>query len=138
MEEDSDSITIGWTAPRDSEFARFEVEMSGFQAGGGAFPRTVWVPYQNVEFERIDRLVKAKLVGLAPAARYELRVLTIDEEERSSAPSEALVAATDLPMDWTYIYLGMAIVVLVALGFGIRKIYLNRRPEVYQAKYADS
>ncbi|MEM1443267.1 MAG: fibronectin type III domain-containing protein, partial [Verrucomicrobiota bacterium] len=138
VEKDADSVTIGWTAPKDSEFARFEVELSALYAKEGVFPQMLWVPYENVEYERIGRLVKARIQGLAPAATYEMRVLTVDEENRSSAPSEALVAATDLPMDWTYIYLGMGILALIALGFGTRKIYLDRRPEVYQAKYADS
>lgn len=138
VERDASSLTIGWTAPKDSEYARFEVELAGLHAGKDVFPSTLWVPYRNVEFKRIDRLVKARIAGLSPAMTYEFRVLTVDDENRSSAPSEALAAATDLPMDWTYIYLGMGILSLIAMGFGVRKIYLDRRPEVYQAKYVDS
>ncbi|MEM6278279.1 MAG: fibronectin type III domain-containing protein [Verrucomicrobiota bacterium] len=138
VEKDSGSLTIGWTAPKNSEFARFEVELSALHAGEGIFPRTFWVPYSDVTFERIGRLVKAKIDGLSPASTYEFRVLTLDEENRSSEPSEALAVSTDLPMDWTYIYLGLGFVALIALGFGIRKIYLDRRPDVYQAKYADT
>lgn len=134
---DSDSLTIGWTAPKDEEFVRFEVELGGMQAPPGEMPMSVWIPYSNVEFERIDRLVKAKIKGLAPASSYELRVFTVSEDDRSSEASGAIVAETDLPMDWTYIYLSLAILLLVGLGFGARKIYLDRRPEVYQSKYAD-
>jgi hypothetical protein len=47
------------------------------------------------------------------------------------------VVKTELPMDWTYIYLFGGIALLAAIGFGIRKIYLDRRPEVYQAQYVD-
>lgn len=138
VERDSESLTIGWTAPKGAEYASFEVELAGIQALPGSLPASVWVPYENVEYERIGRLVKAKIDGLAPASTYEFRVLTVSEENTSSQPSEALVAQTELPMDWTYIYLGLGILTVIALGFGVRRIYLDRRPEVYQAKYADS
>ena len=45
-------------------------------------PASVWVPYKEVEIERIDRLVKAKVEGLLPKSIYEFRVLTIDENGR--------------------------------------------------------
>jgi hypothetical protein len=67
-----------------------------------------------------------------------MRVLLTTAGGTSSPPSEAIVAQTGLPMDWTYIYLGLGILFLLALAFGIWRIYLNRRPEVYQSKYADA
>jgi len=138
VERDSGSLTIGWTAPKDAEFASFEVELTRIQAIPGALPSAVWVPHGNVEFERIDRLVKAKIRGLAPASTYELRVFAVNEENSSSLPSEVLVAQTELPMDWTYIYLGLGILFLVGTIYGIRRIYRDRQPEVYQAKHVDS
>ncbi|MDF1824060.1 MAG: fibronectin type III domain-containing protein [Verrucomicrobiales bacterium] len=134
----ADSLTIGWTAPKDSEGVRFEVELGGMQVAEGAIPTKVWVPYQKVNYERIDRLVKAEIKGLAPAASYELRVLTLDEEGRSSPPSEALLANTDLPMDWTYIYIFFGLLVIAGVIFGIVKVYSARRPDVYQARFVDS
>lgn len=138
VSRDDRSLTIGWTAPKDAEYLDFAVALGGMQAAKGAIPEKVWVPYGNVEFERIDRLVKAKIMGLAPAATYEFRVITFDENGRSSPPSEALAATTDLPMDWTYIYLVLGLVAIGGLIYGIRKIYLSRRGEVYQARFVDS
>lgn len=135
---DSGSLTIGWTAPPDSELSRFDVELAGFAADpDSGKPSSVWVPYGDVEFERVDRLVKAEIKGLAPASTYHFRVFTVDENGRSSPPSEAMSAATELPMDWTWIYASLGIGFIVLLGLGIWKVIKDRRPEVYQAKYAD-
>lgn len=138
LEARSDSVVIGWTAPRQAGLSRYEVELRGIvQNAETAMPESVWVPYPGVDIQRIDRLVKAKVSNLNPVSQYELRVVLVTEDGRSSPPSEAIVAQTELPMDWTYIYLALGLAFLVALGFGIRKIYLDRRPEVYQPQYVD-
>lgn len=135
-----DWVTIGWTAPRDSELCRFDVEVAGLAADidQGLAPKNVWLPLSTVSYERIDRLVKARIEGLTPATAYELRVFTVDENGRSSFPSEAIEAETGLPMDWTYIYAALFAVGLILLALAVRKIVLDRRPEVYEAQYVDS
>ncbi len=133
-----DSVVIGWTAPRHAGPSRYELEVRGMvQNAETGMPESVWAPYPAVDIERIDRLVKAKVSNLNPVSQYEFRVVLVTEDGRSSPPSEAIVARTDLPMDWTYIYLALGLGFLVALGFGVRKIYLDRRPEVYQSQYVD-
>jgi hypothetical protein len=134
----SDSITLAWTAPRDTGPAAYAVEMRGLlvnQETGVA--ESVWAPFPVKDIETIDRLVKARLENLNPMTQYEVRVVLTTEDGRSSPPSEALVAKTELPMDWTYIYLFSGIALLVGLGLAARKVYLDRRPEVYQSQYVD-
>lgn len=136
---ESDSLTIGWTAPKNSELSNFDVEIRGaFVNEQTKMMESAWFPYAAVELERIDRLVKAKIKKLSPYTTYEFRVITVDENGRSSRPSEAMHAQTDLPMDWTYIYLVSAIVLLTILILAIIKIIRDRRPDVYQSKYAES
>ncbi len=138
LETGSESVVIGWTAPRHVGPSRYEVELRGMMRNAETgVPESVWVPYSQVDIQRIDRLVKAKVSNLNPVSQYELRVVLVTEDGRSSPPSDAIVAQTELPMDWTYIYLALGLAFLVALGFGIRKIYLDRRPEVYQPQYVD-
>ena len=134
----SDSITLGWTAPRDTSPATYEVEMRGLLVNhetGAA--ESVWAPFPIKEIEKIDRLVKVKLDRLNPVTQYEVRVVLTTPDGRSSPPSAPIVAMTELPMDWTYIYLFSGIALLVGLGLAIRKVYLDRRPEVYQSQYVD-
>ena len=139
LEKSSNSLVISWTAPRDSERCRFAVEARGTMINEQTgFPESVWVPYDKVKIDRIDRLVKAEISGLFASSTYELRVFTTDENGRSSEPSEMLIGETALSMDWTYIYAGLGVALLVVLGIGIRLVILNRRPEVYQAQYVDA
>ena len=138
VESKSDSLVVGWTAPRDSELCRFEVEkLAMFVVDGGGAPVPTWVPHEDIEFERINRLVKATIKGLAPAASYEIRVLMVDEDEHSSAPSDVLVVKTELSMGWTYFYLTLGVAALIVLGYGIYQVTQNRPPEVYESEYAD-
>ncbi len=138
FETDSNSVMIGWTAPRGVGPASFEVEVRGlFVEDTTGRPQSVWAPYPAVTFERIDRLVKADIGKLNPASQYEFRVILTTEDGRSSPPSEAIIARTELPMDWTYIYLFLGLGLLVGLGFLVAKIIRDRRPEVYQTQYVD-
>lgn len=135
---DDDSIELAWTAPRDSSLYSFEVEVAGMgtdsQTGE---PLSIWIPYDKVEIDRIDRLVKAEVKGLAPNSTYEFRVVTLDENGRSSLPSEATFATTGIPMDWTYIYLALGLALLGLLGWGVAKVVRERQGDVYQAQYVD-
>jgi hypothetical protein len=138
LEAKSDSILIGWTAPRDTGPASYEVEVRGiFVDSTSSMPQSVWAPYSAVKFERIDRLVKAKIEKLNPANQYEFRVFLTTEDGRSSPPSEPLIAQTELPMDWTYIYGFLGLALLVAIGLATAKVIRDRRPEVYQSQYVD-
>lgn len=135
---ESDSIMIGWTAPRDIGPASFEVEVRGlFVDSASGMPQSVWVPYPAVKIDRIDRLIKAEIENLNPASQYEFRVILTTEDGRSSPPSEALTAQTELPMDWTYIYVFLGLALLVLIGLATAKIIRDRRPEVYQTQYVD-
>ena len=138
FEAGSDSLVIGWTAPKDTGPCTFEIEVRAvlFDPKAGK-PESVWVVYSAVEQDRIDRLVKAKIQKLSPVSSYEFRVVLTTEDGRSSEPSEVLPAQTGLPMDWTYIYLFLGLGLIVLLGFGVWKVIQGRRPEVYQTQYVD-
>lgn len=134
----SDSITLGWTAPRDSGPVNYEVEMRGlFVNQETGIAENVWAPFPVKKVEKIDRLVKAELEPLLPVTQYEVRVVSTTPDGRSSPPSVPIVVETELPMDWTYIYALLGLVALIGIGIGIWKIYLARRPEVYQTQYVD-
>ncbi|MDF1862680.1 MAG: fibronectin type III domain-containing protein, partial [Verrucomicrobiales bacterium] len=137
LESAGDSLILAWTAPKNSELFSFAVEVAGLHTGDGfAEPFRVWVPYENVEFDRIDRLIKAEVKGLLPNTTYEFRIFTIDENGRASLPSP-MKATTGLPMDWTYIYLVSAIVLVLLLAYSAFRIFKDRQPEVYEAQYLE-
>ncbi|MEM7699406.1 MAG: fibronectin type III domain-containing protein, partial [Verrucomicrobiota bacterium] len=133
---ESDELNLSWTAPRNSELSTFQVEVRASRVDiENGIHDSVWIPYPHVEIERIDRLIKAQLEQLTPVTTYELRVIMIDENGRSSEASEAIMAATTLPMDWTYIYLTAGLLLVGGLGFAVWKIIRGRREPVYEAQH---
>ncbi len=128
VEAKATRLTLGFTSPRDPELYTYEIESRSMAVlEGGGLPENVWMPLQSVEFERINRLVKAEIKNLFPSSMYEFRVITLDNNGKSAPPSEGIVAKTTLPMDWTYIYAGLAVVFLGILGFLIWKVIQQRR-----------
>ncbi|MDF1816338.1 MAG: hypothetical protein P1V20_29330 [Verrucomicrobiales bacterium] len=129
-------LQFGWTAPKGSEIDEFELEMRGQRINPVTSAlESVWAPYPGVEYERIGRLVKATVPNLDPFAYYEFRVFTIDQNGRCSPPSLAFGARTTRTMDWTYIYAGLGVILLGFLVWAIRKIFLDRRGEVYRSEF---
>lgn len=134
----SDSLELAWTAPRGAGPSSYDVEVRGLQVNPGTGePRSVWAPYPAVKFEKIDRLVKARLSELQPFSQYEMRVVMTTQDGRSAPPSESIVARTEAPMDWTYIYATLCVLLVGLLGYLGWRIYQDRRPEVYQSQYVD-
>jgi len=136
----SGSVTLAWTAPSNSELENFVVESPaiGVFPEDGALPQRIWVPRNVAKSERIGRLVKARIRNLTPSSAHEFRVVTVDQEGRASPPSETIVANTTLPMDWTYVYLALALAALGAFGWAVRKILRDRQGEVYQPQNLDA
>lgn len=130
------SLEFGWTAPKGSEVDSFELEVRGQRTNPlTSVIESVWAPYPHVKYERVDRLVKAKVENLMPFTVYEFRVFTIDQNGRSSPPSVSFASKTTRSMDWTYIYAGFGLLFLGLLGWGIVKVIKDRRGEVYQSQY---
>jgi len=129
-------LEFGWTAPKDSDIDKFELEMRGQRTNpitGNL--ESVWAPYPNITYERVDRLVKARVKDLDPYSFYEFRAFTVDLNGRSSEPSVAFGAQTSRTMDWTYIYATLALIFVGFIIWGIVKIIRDRRGEVYQSEY---
>lgn len=134
----SSSLELGWTAPRNADSSHFDVEIGRHADDSqGAESQMVWTPYSNVKIETINRLVKAKLTKLESARRYELRVIMTTQDGFSSPPSETIVANTTLPMDSSYIYVALGIVLLGGIGFAIYRIRKTRKPTLYPSEYVD-
>ncbi len=133
VDADGNSVTIGWTAPRDSGLCHFEVELLGAMTSPELNQSvSVWEKYGVVRYERIGRLVKATIGNLPSKSGHEVRVFMVDETGRSSFPSEVMALETESPMNRLFLYLIVG-VVAVALGFGVTKVLRNRRPRAAQS-----
>lgn len=123
IEEGSHSIVLGWTAPKEPADILFEVERRIPRSSDGA-----WAVVPGVRYDRIERLVKAKVGALEPQSGYEFRIITVTDDGRSSSPSEVLAARTVAPENWLFRYGYPALAVLfLLLVVGISALLLGRR-----------
>jgi len=127
-------ITLGFTAPPDSEEYTFELETVGtmIPKNMGEVPIPVWQPYDKVEYKRVGRLVKAKVEVPSPGSDYQFRMISTNLAGKVAPPSNEIVATSAIPFDWTYIYGTCGVLLAIAFFFALRKVILDRRPEVYQ------
>ncbi len=134
----SDQVKVLFTAPRNSDGFTFEIEMLisivDFETGQTVH---VWQPVRNAKFSRTDRMIRATIPDLPPVTSIEIRAVAINPQGQSSPASEPILVRTELPMDWTYIYLGLGILVLLAVGFFFFRLWRNRQSDIYQAQYVD-
>jgi len=123
IEEGSHSIVLGWTAPKEPAEILFEVERRIPGSADGA-----WAVVPGVKYDRIERLVKARVGALEPQSGYEFRIITVTDDGRSSSPSEVLAARTVAPESWIFLYGYPALAVLFLLMIaGISTLLLRRR-----------
>ncbi len=121
-----DRTTLGWTSPKNGDDYSYEVEVRAMMSiKGYSNPESVWVPQSGVTYERIGRLVKAKINQLEPGKAYEFRVVTLDKDGRAAHPTEAVIARTSEPTDWTWL-IGLATLLLVGIALMAVKIIRRR------------
>lgn len=125
LEEGSDSIMLGWTAPKEPVESSFRVERRTVAEEAGK-----WSVVPAVKYDRIERLVKAQINRLEPETGYEFRIRTVTDDGRSSLPSEVLAARTVSPEPWLYRFgypalAGLFVFLVLVLGVFL---LLRRRP----------
>ncbi|NNE90284.1 MAG: hypothetical protein HKN23_01420 [Verrucomicrobiales bacterium] len=122
--------TLTFQAPPGSQDHSFEMEMLGPLTNTQTREvELVWAPYTTVEYTREGDRVSAHIKGLAPKGTYEFRIFTVNANGHSSLPSAAFAVETDMPMDWTWIYAGFGVFLLVLVGFILIQMIRKRRRE---------
>jgi hypothetical protein len=126
VEDGRNHLSIGWTPP-SVDADTYELEMRVMRMSGENGPlESVWVPYHDVTFEkRAPGQFNADIRGLGPNRNYEFRLFTIGQGGAVSTPLP-FVAKTRMPMDWTWIYVGLGALVLGGLGWLAWRVYLAR------------
>lgn len=117
IEDGTGHLTVGWQPPVGST-GDFEIEMRMMRQKDQNSPlESVWVPHHDVKFLPDDSgQMAADIRGLAPDRTYEFRLFTLGPGGGVSQPLP-FVAKTQIPLDWTWIYISFALLVLGGLGF---------------------
>jgi hypothetical protein len=122
IEDGTGHLTVGWTPPVGST-GDFEIEMRMMRQKDQNSPlESVWVPHHDVQFlPDGSGQMAADIRGLAPNRTYEFRLFTLGQGGEVSAPLP-FVAKTQMPLDWTWIYISFGLLLLGSVGyFGWRR-----------------
>jgi hypothetical protein len=84
---------IGWDKPSPNPVA-WVIQQHQFEIGNGDSPKLVWKDLRNINFSEENGLVVARFENLAPGQVWLLRILSVDDQGRRSAPSPTLRLAS--------------------------------------------
>lgn len=115
LDEGRRHLTVGWPLPSVGH-DQFELEMRMMRQTEETSPlESVWIPYHDVAYTADPGgEIAAEIRGLAPNRTYEFRVFTLGDDGEVSEPL-GFVAKTQMPFDWTWIYVGCGIALLAAI-----------------------
>ncbi|MCB1086208.1 MAG: fibronectin type III domain-containing protein, partial [Verrucomicrobiae bacterium] len=125
VEDGRNHLTISWPAP-SVDADTYEMEVRVMRMMGENTPlESVWVPYDDVAYEKDESgRFTADIRGLGPNRTYEFRLFTVGQAGEVSPPLP-FSAKTRMPLDWTWIYISFAALVLGGLGYLVWRIWLR-------------
>ena len=123
IEDGTRHLSIGWRQPAGSK-GDFEIEMRVMRQPGADKPmESVWVPHHDVKYlPDGEGQMAAEIRGLAPNRTYEFRLFTLGDGGKVSEPLP-FVAKTAMPMDWTWIYVSLGLLLLGGIGFAVWRFW---------------
>jgi hypothetical protein len=84
---------FGWAKPSPNP-AAWVIQQRWFEIGNGDPPRITWKDLRNITFSEENGMVVARFENLAPGQVWLLRIISVDEQGRRSAPSPTLKLAS--------------------------------------------
>jgi hypothetical protein len=106
---------VGWDRPA-SDPAAWIVQQRQLEVAGAAPPKVTWRDLTNVRFFERNGMVGARFENLVPGQVWFLRVVSIDEQGRRSAPSPTFMMSSAPAKDHTLL---RGILVLLVAGAGV-------------------
>jgi hypothetical protein len=92
-------------------------------------PKAVWRDLSNVQFFEQGSLVGARFENLAPGHMWFLRIVSIDEQGRRSAPSPTVMMTSPPVKNQTFGRTLLAILAIGAAVLGVLKFRERRQME---------
>jgi hypothetical protein len=122
---------IGWEKP-SPEAKGWVIQQMQFQMASGESPKLVWKDLHNIKFLEENGMAVARFQNLAQGQVWLLRILSIDNEGRRSAPSPTIRLSSAPPprpfMPWWVAGLLLA----GAAAWGAAKLRERRQAEASQ------
>lgn len=120
---------VGWTKPGPDPVA-WIVQQRHLEVTDAAPPKAVWKELTNVRFFEQNDTIGARFENLAPGQLWFLRVLSIDQQGRRSAPSPTFRMSSAPAKDQTLV---RAVLLLLAACAGVFGFTMFRRRKQAEA-----
>jgi hypothetical protein len=126
---------FGWDKPVKNPVAWIVQQRQLEVTSADEPPKAVWRDLANVRFFEQNDMIGARFENLAPGQVWFLRVLSIDQQGRRSAPSSTFMMSSAPAKDYTLV---RGVVLLLALAAGVFGLFtFSRRRQAEAAEQAE-
>jgi hypothetical protein len=119
---------IGWKKPTP-EPAAWLIQQRQLEMADEGPPRAVWRDLNNVRFFEREGIAGARFENLAPGQVWFLRVVSLDEQGRRSAPSPTFMMSSAPSRSPKIVWAILSLLGIGAATIGYRKIRKRREAE---------
>ena len=117
------NLELGWKKPAPNALTPMIEQRMLESTGSNTPPKVTWRRLDNIKFFERDGLVMARIENLAPGEIWFLRISSIDETGRRSAPSQPIQLSTAPIKRSSWPIVVLSLIVAAAAGFGAFKLY---------------
>jgi hypothetical protein len=122
---------IGWNKPSPDP-ATWLIQQQQFDMPNGDSPKMVWRDLRNIRFSERNGMVVARFENLAPGQVWLMRIVSIDNEGRRSAPSPTLKLLSAQPRRFSAPGWIAALLVAGAIALAFAKLRRRRQAEAFR------
>ncbi len=128
LKADNRLFEIGWDKP-NTEPVAWIVQQRHLEMTSAGPPKVVWRDLSNVRFFELGGTVGARFENLAPGQVWFLRIISIDEQGRRSAPSQTFMMTSRPAKDHLLVRTLLMILAVGAAVLGVLKFRQRRHAE---------
>lgn len=123
----SRNLELGWKKPAPNVTPMIEQRMIQ-PTGNASPPKVTWRRLDNIKYSEREGLIVARIENLAQGQSWYLRISSIDDTGRRSAPSDTIQLSTNPAKKSSLPLILLGFVLAAAAGFGLYK-YTQHRNE---------
>jgi hypothetical protein len=119
---------IGWKKPSPDPVS-WVIQQHQFEMANGDSPKLVWRDLRNIKFFEEGTTAGVRFENLAPGQVWLLRIVSVDEQGRRSAPSPTFKLSSAPPRRFSALWWIAGLLAVGAAAFGFAKLRDRRQAE---------
>ena len=122
---------IGWEKPSPDPVT-WVIQQHRFEIANGDSLKLVWRDLRKIKFSEKNGLAVARFENLAPGQVWLLRIVSLDEQGRRSAPSPTFKLSSAPPRRFSVIWWIVGLLAVGAMALGYAKLRERRKAEAFR------